>query len=83
MFAGLTPLFEARFVFPLTGGDDEDADVGLGGSSDHGRDESFMAGCVKDGIAAFVGFEEPAADLDGFALGTFFLGEVHDPGEVP
>ena len=83
VFAGLASFFEPGLVFTLAGGDDEDADVGLGSPSDHGRDESFVAGRVEDGVAALVGFEEPAADLDGFALGAFFLGEVHDPGEVP
>ena len=58
VFAGLAALFEAGFVLAFSGRDDEDANVGLRGATDHVGHEGFVTGGIEDGVSPRVGLEE-------------------------
>jgi len=49
VFSGLSILGDTRLEFSLSGSNNEDGSIGLGGSSDHVLDEISVAWGVNDG----------------------------------
>jgi hypothetical protein len=64
----------------LTGSDDQDTTVGLGGASDHVLDEITMAGGINDGNVVFGSLELPQGNIDGDTTLTLGLELVQHPG---
>lgn len=83
VLTGLTALLETGLVLTLTGGDDEDTDIGLGSTTNHVGDIGLVAGGIENGVLALVGLEETATNLDSLTLGTLLVGQIKSPREVP
>lgn len=83
MFSCLAAFFEAGFVFAFSGGDDEDAYVGLGGSTDHVWHVCFVSWGIEDTVSPFLGLEEPSANFDGLSLRSFFFRQIQSPRQIP
>jgi hypothetical protein len=80
VLTGLTVLGDTGFEFSLSGGNDEDGTIGLGGSSDHVLDEITMSGGINDGEEVLWRFELPESNIDGDTTLTFSLELVEHPG---
>jgi len=76
VLAGLSLLSDTGLELTSSGGDDEDGNIGLGGSSNHVLDEITMAWGVNNGKAEFLRLEFPESNVDGdttFTLGLQFV----------
>jgi hypothetical protein len=80
VLTGLSVLGDTGFEFSLSGGDDEDGAIGLGGTSDHVLDEITMSGGINDGEVVLGGFELPEGNIDGDTTFTLSLELVEHPG---
>ena len=59
VLSGLSILGEGTFETPLVGWDDQDGNIGLGGTGDHVLDEVTVSWSIDDGEVELVGFEFP------------------------
>mmetsp|Transcript_62928 Transcript_62928/g.130795 ORF Transcript_62928/g.130795 Transcript_62928/m.130795 type:complete len:242 (+) Transcript_62928:693-1418(+) len=80
MLARLSVGGDPRFELARRGGHHQDADVRLGGSSDHVLDEVPMPRGVNDGEEVLLRLELPQGDVDGDTTLTLSLELVKHPG---
>ena len=76
VLSGLTFLGPSGLELTRWGGDHEDGNISLGGTSDHVLDEISMSWGINDGEDGFLGLELPESDIDGdtsFSLGLKFI----------
>ncbi len=64
------------------GVDQQDGDVGIGGTGEHVARVALVAGGVGQDVAAGVGREEPVSDVDGDALLALGAQTVGQGGQV-
>lgn len=83
VLTGLTTLLETSLVLALTGRDDEDTDIGLGGTANHGRYKVLVTRSIQNSVATLFSLEESTANLDGLSLGTLLASEIESPRQVP
>merc|ERR1719150_1645905 len=76
---GLTVLGDAGLELAGSGGNDEHAAVGLGGSGDHVLDEVTMSGSVDDGDIVLGSLELPKSNVNGNTSLTLSLQLVKHP----
>ena len=79
VLAGLSILGDTSLESSLGGINDEDGNIGLGGSGDHVLDEITVSGGVNDGEGVLGGLELPEGDVDGDTALTLGLEVVKDP----
>ena len=79
VLTGLTVLVNTGLELTLTGGDDEDSDISLRGTSDHVLDEITVTGGIDDGELILVSGELPESNIDGDTTLTLGLQLVKDP----
>jgi hypothetical protein len=60
--------------------DDEERNIGLGGTSDHVLDEILVSGGINDGEVELFSLELPQGDIDGDTSFTLSLELVKNPG---
>jgi hypothetical protein len=65
VFASLTVLGNTGLKSTRITGNNEDGDIGLGGTRDHVFDEISVAGGIDNGEGVFGGFKLPEGDIDG------------------
>jgi len=80
VLTGLSVLGDTGLESSLGGVDDEDGNIGLGGSGDHVLDEITVSRGVNDGEGVLGGLELPEGDVDGDTTLTLGLEVVKDPG---
>merc|ERR1719402_1474840 len=80
VLSGLTVLGYTGLELTSTGGNDEDAAISLGGSSDHVLDEIPVSGSVDDGDVVLGSLELPEGDIDGDSTLALGLEFVEHPG---
>jgi hypothetical protein len=76
MFSSLSFLGPSRLELTGWGGDHEDGNISLGGTSDHVLDEISMSWSINDGEDGFLGLELPESDINGdtsFSFGLKFI----------
>ena len=83
MFSGLTPPLETCLELTLTSRDDEDGDIRLGGTGDHGRYIGFVAWGIEDSVPSGRGLEVCTANFYSFTLCSFLRGGVEGPTQIP
>mmetsp|Transcript_125628 Transcript_125628/g.361196 ORF Transcript_125628/g.361196 Transcript_125628/m.361196 type:complete len:243 (+) Transcript_125628:1289-2017(+) len=83
MLAGLASALEAGLELAFSRGDDQHADVGLGGPRDHVRHIGLVARGVEHREPPVRSLESGAPDLHGLALGLLLLARVHNVGQEP
>jgi len=79
VLTGLSVLGDTSFELSLSGGNDEDGTIGLGGTSDHVLDEITMSGGINDGEVVLGGFELPEGNVDGDTTFTLSLELIEHP----
>lgn len=72
MFSGLPSSLEASLKLTLSGRDDKDTNIGLGGTTDHARDKGLVSGSIENGVSTLVSFKVRAAILGRFPLREWF-----------
>jgi len=74
--------FRSPATLETTGGgvDNQDGNIGLGGTSDHVLDEITVAGGINDSELELGGLELPEGDIDGDTTLTLGLEVIKDPG---
>jgi hypothetical protein len=80
VLTGLSVLGDTGFELSLSGGNDEDGTIGLGGTSDHVLDKVTMSGGINDGEVVLWRFELPESNIDGNTTLTFSLELIEHPG---
>ena len=68
MFPGLPSSLEASLELTLSGRDDKDTNIGLGGTTDHARDKGLVSWSIENGVSTLVGFKIRATILGRFPL---------------
>ena len=79
----LPALLEPGLELALASRDDEDRNIRLRGTGDHGRDERLVTWGVEDRVPPCAGFEVRAPDLDGLSLRALLRGGVESPRQIP
>jgi hypothetical protein len=79
VLSGLSLLGDTRLELSLSGGDDEDGNISLGGSGDHVLDEISVSGGIDDGEHGLGGLELPEGDINGDTSLSLGLELVEDP----
>ena len=83
MLSGLTSLLKPGLELTLTGRDDQDCYIGLGGTGDHRGYIGLVAGGIKDGVPPDSGLKIRTADFDSFTLRSFLRSGIKGPTQVP
>jgi len=79
VFSGLSFGGNSGFEFFGGSGDDQNGDVGLGGSGDHVFDEVSVSRGVDDGAGVFLGVEFVQGDVDGDTSVSLGFEFIQDP----
>lgn len=80
VLSSLTVLGDTSFELTSRRGNDENSNIGLGGTSNHVFNEISVSGGIDNGEVEFGGFEFPKSNIDGDSSFTFGLKFVQDPG---
>ena len=80
VLTGLSVLGDSGLESSLGGVDDENGNIGLGGSGDHVLDEITVSRGINDGEGVLGGLELPEGDIDGDTALALGLEVVKDPG---
>ena len=80
VLSGLSLLGPSSFELTSWGGDHENGDISLGGTSDHVLDEISVTWGINDGEDRVGGLELPKSDIDGDTSLTLGLELVKNPG---
>mmetsp|Transcript_27789 Transcript_27789/g.88213 ORF Transcript_27789/g.88213 Transcript_27789/m.88213 type:complete len:440 (+) Transcript_27789:3276-4595(+) len=80
VLAGLAILGDTGLELTSAGGDDEEGDIGLGGTGDHVLDEITVARGVNHGVVVLRGLELPQGDINGDTALALGLQVVEHPG---
>merc|ERR1719329_1825617 len=80
VLSGLTFFGPSSFELTRWGGDHENGDISLGGTSDHVLDEISVTWGINDGEDRVSGLELPKSDIDGDTSLSFGLKFVKNPG---
>jgi len=73
VLTGLSLLSNTSLELTSSGSDDEDSNIGLGGTGDHVLDEITMAWGIDDGERELLGLEFPESNVDGDTTFTLCL----------
>jgi len=79
VLSGLTFLGPSRLELTRWGGNHEDGDISLGGTSDHVLDEISVSGSINDGEAGLLRLELPEGNINGDTSLTLGLKLVKNP----
>jgi len=80
VLTSLAVLGDASLELSSTGGDDQDATIGLGCPRDHVLDEISVSRGINDGDVVIFTLELPQGDIDGNTTFTLGLELVQNPG---
>jgi hypothetical protein len=79
VLSSLTFLGPSGLELTRWGGDHEDGNISLGGTSDHVLNEISMSWSINDGEDGFLGLELPESDINGDTSFSFGLKFIKNP----
>ncbi|KAI6753059.1 hypothetical protein HG531_005228 [Fusarium graminearum] len=79
MLTSLSTTLETSLVLTLSGGNDQNTNIGLRGTSNHVGNVHLVARGIEDTVTTLLGFEESTSNLDSLSLCSLLLVQIHDP----
>mmetsp|Transcript_24290 Transcript_24290/g.55411 ORF Transcript_24290/g.55411 Transcript_24290/m.55411 type:complete len:614 (+) Transcript_24290:587-2428(+) len=83
VLSGLPALLKTSLELSLTGGDNENPNIRLGGSTDHVWHVGLVPRCIQDRESTVRRLEGGPPHLDSLSLGFLLFAAVQDVGQVP